>query len=98
VALKEKMKFLWGDDLKINSVHVADVCRALWSAASSFPAGSLYNLADQTDLDQGKLNDVIEKIFKIKTGFHGMIMSNLAQVSFSSSSFSLLFLAHARSS
>lgn len=82
--LGEKMKFLWSSDLKLNVVHVLDVCRALWLAASAFPAGSLYNLADKTDMDQGALNDIIEKIFKIDTGFQGFIVSNLAQMALDS--------------
>jgi nucleoside-diphosphate-sugar epimerase len=78
------MEFLWGKDLKINTVHGHDVVRAIWAGAASLPAGSLFNLADQTDLDQGELNELIEKIFKIRTGFHGFVVSNLAQMALDS--------------
>jgi len=80
--LGEKMKFLWGDDLKINTVHVRDVCRALWLISQKGQLGAVYNLADAGDLDQGKFNKLIEKVFKIETGFLGAMMSNLAKMNF----------------
>jgi nucleoside-diphosphate-sugar epimerase len=82
--LNEKMKFLWSSDLKINVVHVLDVCRAIWMAATELPSGSIHNLADKSNLDQGDLNNIIEKIFKIDTGFQGYIVSNLAQMALDS--------------
>jgi hypothetical protein len=36
------------------------------------------------DLDQETVNKIIEEIFKIKTGFHGTIISNLARLNFTS--------------
>lgn len=80
--LGEKMKFLWSDDLKINTVHVRDVTKALWIISQKGALGAVYNLADKADLDQGKFNKVLEKIFKIETGFLGSVMSNLAKVNF----------------
>lgn len=57
--LKEEMKLLWTKDLKINTVHVRDVVRALWFIAAqkgdkggrSTPvtAVEVYNLSDKTD-------------------------------------------------
>ena len=32
--LGEKMKFLWGKELKLSTVHVHDVCTAMWIAAT----------------------------------------------------------------
>eukprot|EP00761_Pharyngomonas_kirbyi_P014493 gb/GECH01014523.1/.p1 GENE.gb/GECH01014523.1/~~gb/GECH01014523.1/.p1 ORF type:complete len:369 (+),score=84.88 gb/GECH01014523.1/:1-1107(+) len=80
---KEKMKFLWSGDLRINCVHVVDVVRALWhlleteSSDSSIP---VYNLVDKSDLTQKKMNALLSKLFGISTGFHGSILSNLASV------------------
>ena len=37
-------------------MHVLDVCAALWHAATKLDAGTVYNLADETNLDQGTLN------------------------------------------
>jgi len=80
--INEKMKFLWTEDLKINSVHVRDVCKALWIVSQKGQLGAVYNLSDKSDLDQGKFNKVLEKVFKIETGFLGSMMSNLAKVNF----------------
>lgn len=76
----EPMKFLWGKDLKLNVVHVDDVARAAWLAASDMKAGSVYNLADETNLDQGMLNTWLGKMFKVKIDFAGSMVSNLAKL------------------
>jgi len=80
--LGEKMKFLWSEDLKVNTVHVRDVAKALWLIGQKGQLGAIYNLADKTELDQGKFNKLIEQVFKIETGFLGSVMSNLAKVNF----------------
>jgi len=78
----EKMKFLWDKDLKINTVHVRDVVKALWHLSQKGSLGAIYNLADKNDTDQGNFNDILQKIFGIETGFQGAIISNLAKVNF----------------
>jgi len=80
--LNEKMKFLWDEKLKINTVHVRDVVKALWHISQKGQLGSVYNLADKSDLDQGDFNKILEKIFKIETGFIGSMASNLAKINF----------------
>lgn len=47
--LGETMEFLWDKDLKINTVHVADVCSALWFLGQNGKVGEAYNLADTND-------------------------------------------------
>eukprot|EP00475_Leptophrys_vorax_P045539 TRINITY_DN9480_c0_g1_i1.p1 TRINITY_DN9480_c0_g1~~TRINITY_DN9480_c0_g1_i1.p1 ORF type:complete len:371 (-),score=89.26 TRINITY_DN9480_c0_g1_i1:1572-2684(-) len=79
VYLKEKMKLLWSADLKMNVVHVKDVVKAIWLAASQLEAGSLFNLVDSSALDQGKLNDMLAEIFGIEVGFHGAMVSKMAE-------------------
>jgi nucleoside-diphosphate-sugar epimerase len=78
--LNEKMKFLWSADLRINTVHVRDVCKALWHVASKCPVGSIFNLADKGDTTQGTINKYLESIYGIKTGFLGAVMSNMAKM------------------
>ena len=81
--LEETMKFLWDARTRINTVHVFDVVRALWLVATRrdvVPAGSIWNLCDEGDSDQGKLNEILGKIFDIKTGFHGPILSAVASL------------------
>jgi len=81
--LNEKMKLLWGEDLRISTVHVEDVATAIWGACVEMNPGTIYNLSDQTDLTQGKLAEWLGSLFKIDTGFFGSIMSNLAKVNLS---------------
>jgi len=80
--LGEKMKFLWDEKLKINTVHVRDVAKALWHLSQKGQLGAIYNLVDKNDTDQGNFNEILQKIFGIETGFQGTIVSNLAKVNF----------------
>lgn len=76
----EKMEFLWNESLRINTVHVQDVAGAIWYVLCSEVSGETFNLVDDNDTTQGKLNKVLESMFRIKTGFVGSIMSNLAKL------------------
>jgi len=76
--LGETMEFLWDKELKMNTVHVEDLCAALWFLTSHGNKGDIYNLADSGDTDQGSINKLLESIFGIKTGFMGTIKSKLA--------------------
>lgn len=85
--IDKEMMFLWTKDLRINTVHVEDVCRALCHLCGVFKSkkanGEIFNLADKQDTDQETINGHIRSIFKIKTGFHGSILSNLARLNLS---------------
>jgi len=76
--LGETMEFLWDEKLRLNTVHVEDVCRALWHLAQNGKKGEIYNLADSNETDQGKVNKLLESIFGIKTSFMGNMKSKLA--------------------
>jgi len=76
--LGETMEFLWDKDLKINTVHVEDVCAALWFLGQNGKVGDAYNLADSNDTDQGSINKLIEPLFKIKTDYMGFLKSKAA--------------------
>jgi nucleoside-diphosphate-sugar epimerase len=80
--LNEKMKFLWDEKLKLNTVHVRDVAKALWHLSQKGTVGNIYNLADKAETDQGSFNEILVKIFGIETGFMGSIVSNLAKMKF----------------
>ncbi|KAF2072819.1 hypothetical protein CYY_005862 [Polysphondylium violaceum] len=82
--IDEKMKFLWTGDLKYNTVHVSDVCKALWHLAKVGKNGDLYNLSDKGDTDAEKISKILEKIFHIKTSFVGSLLSNVAQLNLQS--------------
>jgi len=76
--LQKTMKLLWGGALKINTVHVTDVARALWFLVKNGELGKVYNLADKTDTDQEKINAVLGKVFGIKTGYKSDVTIQLA--------------------
>eukprot|EP01114_Cavostelium_apophysatum_P008476 TRINITY_DN209_c0_g1_i1.p1 TRINITY_DN209_c0_g1~~TRINITY_DN209_c0_g1_i1.p1 ORF type:complete len:367 (-),score=128.85 TRINITY_DN209_c0_g1_i1:122-1222(-) len=76
--LGETMEFLWDKDLKINTVHVEDVCAALWFLSQNGKVGEVYNLADSNDTDQGSVSKLLESIFKIKTDYLGFLKSKAA--------------------
>jgi nucleoside-diphosphate-sugar epimerase len=83
VESKETMKFLWDARMRINTVHVDDVCRALLHVTDpAIPSGSIFNLCDKNDSDQAKINALVGELFGIKTGFLGVIISNLARLRF----------------
>jgi len=92
--LNEEMSFLWTKDLKLNTVHVSDVVRAIWHVSAtveekggrSKPVTSpeIYNLADKEDTNQETINVFIREIFGIKTGFQGALISNFAKLNMES--------------
>jgi len=79
VHTKGNMKLLWTSELRINSVHVVDVAKAIIFCFQKAKVGSIYNLSDGSDLSQGSFNKILEEIFGIKTSFFGQILSTLAQ-------------------
>jgi len=67
--IKKTMECLYAKDLKLNTVHVRDVAKALWLLTSKGDSGSVWNLADEGNTDQGKINAALEEVYGIKTGF-----------------------------
>ena len=80
VKMADKMELLWDADMKINVVHVFDVARAIYWAARKAEPGTVFNLADKSDADQGKISGALGRIFGIEWGFYGSLMSNIAKV------------------
>ena len=86
-----EMKWLWGKDLRVNTVHVHDVCQAAWLAAvwcAAHPYFSspqrAFNIADQGDTSQGTLAAIFGSIFRIPTGFQGTVVSTFAKLNLES--------------
>jgi len=76
------MKLLWNDAMRLNTVHVADVCAAIWQLAQSpKTAGQIYNISDDSASTQGSISNLLVDIFDINLDFFGLVMSNLAKVS-----------------
>lgn len=76
--LGEKMEFLWDEKLRINTVHVRDVVRALWHLTSNGASGDVFNLADDGDSNQGSVSAIVAELFGIKYDFMGNLKSKLA--------------------
>jgi len=77
------MKLLWTESLKINTVHVTDVCAALWELANSFEAeNQIFNIVDDSDSTQVKITNLLIDIFNIKCDYFGVVFSNLTKVQF----------------
>ncbi|XP_076322769.1 uncharacterized protein LOC143231878 isoform X3 [Tachypleus tridentatus] len=77
--LGEMMKLLWTKDLKMNTVHVMDLCRAIWHVFTSGDNGEIYNVVDKGDTTQGKVSSIISEIFNINHDYWGSAMSTLAK-------------------
>lgn len=82
--LKEEMKFLWTKDLRINTVHVNDVCKALFLVAQKGTSGKIYNLADSNETNQETVAAIIREIYGIKTDYQGSVISNFAMLNLES--------------
>lgn len=82
--LGEDMKFLWSKDLRINTVHVRDVCRALFLLAEKGKKGEVYNLADSGETNQEAIAALLREIYGIKTDYQGSIISNFAMLNLES--------------
>ncbi|KAF9281047.1 hypothetical protein BKA57DRAFT_291575 [Linnemannia elongata] len=83
--LNQKMEFLWTKDLRINTVHVLDVAKAVWHTANWYVSNDktgawVFNLADENDTDQEAVNAHIRAIFGIETGFQGKVISQMAKL------------------
>ena len=90
----KEMKWLWGKDLRVNTVHVSDVCSAAWSAAqwcaenptsnSTSAADRAFNIVDAGDTSQGTLATLFSSIFNLQTGFQGTLISSFAKLNLDS--------------
>ena len=121
--LNREMHWLWTKDLRIDTVHVEDVARAMFKAAeyraslqvtssssqpatesttapssipffsrrqsvnssSEYEAGPLpttpvFNIVDHGGTNQGRLAEIISRVFNIKTGFQGQLISQFARL------------------
>ena len=80
----------------MNTVHVTDVCHAIWHLSEHGVTGSVHNLADKGDMSespcsllsnntiitvgQGKITSLISQIFNMNYDYFGTVLSNLAKV------------------
>jgi len=74
----EKMETLYSSSLRVNTVHVDDVAKALAFLCKNGKSGDVFNLADPNETDQGKINKIIEGIYGIKTDFVSGVKMTMA--------------------
>ncbi|KAI7284324.1 NAD(P)-binding protein [Hortaea werneckii] len=87
---KETLKWLWGADLRTNTVHVEDAARALWMAAewrsqndqipNALNDKIIFNVVDKGQTTQGTMADIIKQIFGIETGFQNTLVNTFARL------------------
>jgi nucleoside-diphosphate-sugar epimerase len=75
----ETMTLLWGKNLAMHTVHVGDVCTAIWTACQKANTGSVYNVSDKGNTTAGAFNVLLHKIFGIKCNFHNAVVNALAR-------------------
>jgi len=73
-----RMELLWDGDLKLSTIHVFDVARAIVHCARKVQPGLTFNLADKANSNVGSVSSIIARIFNIEILFAGSIKSNLA--------------------
>jgi len=77
----EKMEFpQWFEEQKISTVHVQDVAAALAFIINRGEVGKIYNLVDQFQTDQKKLNASLERLFGISIGHLSLLKSEATKL------------------
>jgi len=74
-----KMELLWDGKLKLNTVHVKDVVRALWHLKDHGNKGDIFNLADSGDTTQETITKHVASLFGIKYSYMGWMKSKAAE-------------------
>jgi nucleoside-diphosphate-sugar epimerase len=95
--LQEEMKWLWTKDMRVNTVEINDVCRALWAIVEWYAVANkpnwdektmgkvpTFNVVDKGQTSQGTIAELIGEIFGIKTGFQGQLISTFAKMNIDS--------------
>ncbi|XP_071439469.1 uncharacterized protein [Hetaerina americana] len=80
--LGEMMRLLWTKDLAMNTIHVRDVCRAVWLLCQRYAdggatQGQTFNLVDLGDTTQGCISAIVSEIFNINHDYVGSMLSSV---------------------
>ncbi|XP_058467714.1 uncharacterized protein LOC131440447 [Malaya genurostris] len=79
--LNETMKLLWTGSMKMNVVHVEDVCCALWYLVQNEKTiGETINICDDSEATQDTISDLLSDVFGIKTDYWGIALSSMTKV------------------
>lgn len=76
------MKLLWNADLKLNTVHVDDLCKAIWHVCGREDTLSqIYNVVDDGNTTQGLISEIVSNLFHINHDYWGNALSTIVKVS-----------------
>jgi len=75
--MNKKMKVLWGKDLRINTLHITDLCNSVLHLKDQ---AGVFNLVDDNDTTQEKLNRLLKEIFGIKYSYFSKTLTSLASL------------------
>ncbi|XP_053695037.1 uncharacterized protein LOC128742637 [Sabethes cyaneus] len=79
--LQEPMKLLWTGSMKLNVVHVEDVCGALWELIQNEQTvRETINICDDSDATQEAISNLLAEIFDIETDYWGILMSSMTKM------------------
>ncbi|XP_052865635.1 uncharacterized protein LOC128271974 [Anopheles cruzii] len=79
--LGETMKLLWTGTMKMNLVHVEDVCGSIWKLLQT--DGSIretINVCDDSNATQAMISELLADIFGLKIDYWGVTMSNMTKL------------------
>jgi len=79
----EKMKFLWTKGVQINTVHVRDVCTAMWEVTKYENLPVILNLSDPSNFTQLDFNNICARLLQMEVGFQPRLINMAAKVSIS---------------
>lgn len=79
--LGEPVRLLGKGSTACNTIHVDDVCRAIWHL-TKLPeaAGETYNLVDNGQTTQKMVAGIVSSLFGVKCEFLGTVISSLCKV------------------
>lgn len=71
---------LWDSKIKVNTIHIHDVCRALGFLIQKSQPFSMYNLVDDGDTTYGDIVSIISELFNIQVKFAGKVKTLMAKI------------------
>ena len=75
--MKKKMNLLWGSGLKLSSVHVEDLCKAVFMLRDQ---EGVFNVADLNDTTQDHINRILKRLIGNNFGYYSRTISNFADL------------------
>jgi len=79
-SLGEPVRILWKSSTTCNTIHIEDVCRAIYHLIKIPEAvGETYNLVDSGQTTQNMIAEIVSSLFKVKHEFLGTVISSLCK-------------------